>query len=294
MARDNWSDRHPANDDSVTDSVRRRTDYAGDSIADTAEDVDATDEGHATTGGAAAAGAATGAVIGLVGGPIGAAVGAVGGAIVGAITERVMHGDEGHDHVEGDDDHYVNDHDHTGDDDGHDHSLHYNEYANRPAAREMGVGATAGSDFDRTDRDHDRDTIQLREEELEARKRRVQSGEVTVGKEVVTEERTMDVPVTREEVYVERHPVNREVSGDVDMRDDSETIRVPVMEEEVEVGKRAFVTEEVSVGKRTVQDTERVSGTVRREEAVIEGDTELEGETGRGGYMNERRSDERL
>src|SRR5829696_4459742 len=87
MARDNWSDRHPADDDSVTDSVRRRTDYAGDTIADGAEDVDATDEGHATTGGAAVAGAATGAVIGLAGGPIGAAVGAVGGAIVGALTE---------------------------------------------------------------------------------------------------------------------------------------------------------------------------------------------------------------
>jgi len=280
MARDYGSDRPLADDD----SMRRDSDVVD---TYTTDDVDVTEEGHATTGGAAMAGAATGAVIGLVGGPVGAAVGAVGGAIVGALTERVMHGDEGHDHVEGDDEHFLDDHDHTGDEDGHDHSFHYNEYANRPAAREMGMGATATSDYDRRE---SADTIQLREEELEARKRRVQTGEVTVGKEVITEERSIDVPVTREEVYIERTPVDREATGSVDM-DDDQTIRVPVMEEEVEVGKRAVVTEEISVGKRVVQDTERVSGTVRREEAVIEGD--VEGERGHSGYMSERRSDER-
>ena len=228
------------------------------------------EEGHASTGGAMAAGAVTGGAIGLVGGPIGAAVGAVGGAIVGAITERVMHGGEGHEHLEGDEDHYAGDHDHTGMDDGHDHTFHYDEYA----ARETGAVTTTDDE-----RRESADTIQLREEELEARKRREQTGEVTVGKRVVEEEKTLEVPVAREEVYVERRPVNREVSGDVDLGDADETIRVPVMEEEVDVDKRAVVTEEVSVGKRVIQDTETVSDTVRREEAVIdrEGDARVAG-----------------
>ena len=58
------------------------------------------------------------------------------------------------------------------------------------------------------------------------------------------------------------------------------TIEVPVREEEVNVEKRPVVTEEVEIGKRAVQDTERVSGTVRREEARVEreGDVEVEGE----------------
>ncbi len=43
-----------------------------------------------------------------------------------------------------------------------------------------------------------------REEELEARKQRVETGEVKVRKEVHTEHKTMDVPVQREEVVVER------------------------------------------------------------------------------------------
>lgn len=42
-----------------------------------------------------------------------------------------------------------------------------------------------------------------------ARKSPVQTGSVHLGKDVVEEERTLDVPVTREEVYVERHPVDR-------------------------------------------------------------------------------------
>ena len=56
---------------------------------------------------------------------------------------------------------------------------------------------------------------------------------------------------------------------------------MPVHEEQVEVEKRAVVYEEVGVGKREVQDTERVSDTVRREEARIErqGDVRVSGDS---------------
>jgi uncharacterized protein (TIGR02271 family) len=112
-------------------------------------------------------------------------------------------------------------------------------------------------------------TVQLREEQLQARTQPVQSGEVTVGKEVVEERRTMDVPVSREEVTVERHPVERR-PADRPIDERGETISVPVREERVEVEKRPVVTEEVEVGKRTVQEAQPVSGTVRREELRVE------------------------
>jgi uncharacterized protein (TIGR02271 family) len=112
-------------------------------------------------------------------------------------------------------------------------------------------------------------TVQLREEELQARKQTVQTGEVAVGKEVVSEQRTLEVPVTREEVFVERHPVEpRPSDRPIDER--AETIEVPVREEQVSLEKRAVVYEEVEVGKQHVQETQQVSGTVRREEARIE------------------------
>jgi uncharacterized protein (TIGR02271 family) len=113
-------------------------------------------------------------------------------------------------------------------------------------------------------------TVELREEELQARKQPVEKGRVQVGKEVVEEQQTLEVPVTREEVTVERRPVGREPS-DTPIGQGGEDIRVPVRKEQVSVEKRPVVTEEISVGKQKVQDTQQVSGTVRREEARIEG-----------------------
>ena len=117
--------------------------------------------------------------------------------------------------------------------------------------------------------------VELTEEELRARTERERTGEVEIRKEGVTEAKTLDVPVTREEVVVERRPVERRpASGTVGA---GETIEVPVHEERVEVEKQPVVYEEIDVGKRQVQDTERVSGTVRREEARVdtEGDVEV-------------------
>ena len=120
--------------------------------------------------------------------------------------------------------------------------------------------------------------MQLREEELVAKKETVETGKVQVSKDVVTEQKTLDVPVRREEVTIERTAVDRRPSDrPIDERGD--TISVPVHEERVEVEKRPVVYEEVGVGKREVQTTQRVSDTVRREEARIEGDVRVTGAT---------------
>ena len=144
------------------------------------------------------------------------------------------------------------------------------EYGEAPTHVDRVTGKT-----DKTTAESPR-VLQLREEELVARKQSVESGRVRVAKEIVSQERTLEVPVTREEVYVERHPVERRPSDQpIDERGD--TISVPVHEERVEVEKRPVVYEEVGVGKREVQATERVSDTVRREEARIEGDVRVTG-----------------
>jgi len=43
-----------------------------------------------------------------------------------------------------------------------------------------------------------------------------------------------------------------------------------VREEQVHVEKRPVVKEEVTIGKRQVQDTEKVSGTIRKEEIKVD------------------------
>lgn len=95
------------------------------------------------------------------------------------------------------------------------------------------------------------EVLRLHEEQLHARKQNVQTGEVTLHKEVITENKSIEVPVTREEVVIERHAVEggTAAAGTIDDIAEGETIRVPVMEEQVSVEKTTVPTEEVSVGK---------------------------------------------
>jgi uncharacterized protein (TIGR02271 family) len=118
------------------------------------------------------------------------------------------------------------------------------------------------------------DTLQLREEELVANKQQVETGQVEIGKDVVSEKRTLDVPVTREEVTIQRQPVDRRPS-DRPIDENAQTISVPVREEQVELEKRAVVYEEVGVNKQQVHETEHLSDTVRREEARVESEGDV-------------------
>jgi len=112
------------------------------------------------------------------------------------------------------------------------------------------------------------ETMKLHEEQLHVQKQPVNTGEVRVRKEVVTDHKTIDVPVQREEVVIERQRTSgRASSSDIKP---GEEIRIPVKEEQVRVSKEAVVKEEVRVGKRQVQDTEHVSGDVRREQVKVE------------------------
>jgi uncharacterized protein (TIGR02271 family) len=116
----------------------------------------------------------------------------------------------------------------------------------------------------------------LREEQLNVEKQRVQKGEVRVHKEVVTEQQRIDVPVSHEEVVIEHLPASEARAADTPIGQ-SETIRIPVSEDQVNVTKQTVETGEIDVKKRNVQGEQRVSGTVRREEPRIEksGDVDI-------------------
>lgn len=116
----------------------------------------------------------------------------------------------------------------------------------------------------------DQRALRLRAEQLNVNKQQVQSGEVTLGKNVVEEQKTVNVPVTREEVYIENRPVSGNVTDDGTPIGEGENIRVPVSEERVNVSKDTVTTGEVSIGKRAVQENQQVTDTVRREEARLD------------------------
>lgn len=130
---------------------------------------------------------------------------------------------------------------------------------------ETGSGQQAGGEAWRQDQGG---TMQLVEEELQARTQ-VQTGEVRVAKELVAEERSIDVPLTREEIVVQRRPVDREPTDQPVGQ--GEHVEVTATSEHIAgIEKQAVVTEEVNIGKRVQQDTARVSDTVRREVVRVE------------------------
>jgi uncharacterized protein (TIGR02271 family) len=149
------------------------------------------------------------------------------------------------------------------------------------ASGRYGQEAEFGSTTDTITTDAEGNQVmQLREEQLVAQKQQVQADQVRVGKQVVSEQQTLEVPVTREEILIERRPVDHRPS-DTPIGGD-EVYRIPILVEQVLVEKHPVVHEELLVGKRAMQETQQVTDTVRREEAHLEriGDVTVQGDVG--------------
>ena len=126
---------------------------------------------------------------------------------------------------------------------------------------------------ERSDRPTEREDelrVQRSEEELRAGARERQAGEVGVRKSVRTDRERIEVPTRHEEVTVDRVPVEGEAT---EAQIGEDEVSVPVTEEEVVVEKRPVVKEEVRIRKEVVEDTEVVEEGVRREEIEIDDET---------------------
>ncbi|MER3477946.1 MAG: photosystem reaction center subunit H, partial [Leptolyngbya sp. ERB_1_2] len=118
---------------------------------------------------------------------------------------------------------------------------------------------------------HD-DRIRLYEERLIANKRRMKTGEVTVGKHVETETARVSVPIEKERVVVERVASTDTAAVPVgeDAFHEGEVARMEVYEETPDVRKEAFVREEVRVKKVVDQDVVNSEEQIRREELDLD------------------------
>ena len=111
--------------------------------------------------------------------------------------------------------------------------------------------------------------IRLHEERLRVNKEKVQTGEIGLKKNVVTETQEIDVPVEKERVTVERHAVEGDAVDGYNFDETADEIRIPIHEEKVSVDKEAYVTEEVDVNTETVTENQKVSDTVRKEKLDV-------------------------
>jgi uncharacterized protein (TIGR02271 family) len=104
----------------------------------------------------------------------------------------------------------------------------------------------------------------------------VSKGEVRLCKEVVNENQTIEVPVTREELVIERVPAEASTSSPSAQIGSDREVRIPLTEEQVRVEKKPTVKEEIRVGKKKVQESKQVTEQVKREELRVdrEGDVQ--------------------
>lgn len=156
------------------------------------------------------------------------------------------------------------------------------EYSGAETDRHAAAGTvTTGTDRVETERrdvvdtdrraavDNDDDSMVLRDEHLQVGTERKASGRVRLRKQSYTTTETVEVPVTREEVVVERESID---PNSAEARVDGDNEVSVTTYEETPVVNKTVEAEKVSLGKRQVQDTETVTEELTHEDVQIDGD----------------------
>jgi uncharacterized protein (TIGR02271 family) len=167
---------------------------------------------------------------------------------------------------------------------------HYNvPYTNEGSTTAQGapdgqVAETNGVAGDRSDLDGDQvghdtsgpntdDAMTRSEEELTVGTRQREAGRARLRKYVVTEMVTKTVPVSHEEVRIEREPITD--ANRADALDgpgiSEEEHEVVLHEDEVVVDKQAVAKERVRLGTETVTEDQQISEEVRKEQIETDG-----------------------
>jgi uncharacterized protein (TIGR02271 family) len=127
----------------------------------------------------------------------------------------------------------------------------------------------ANSDQVETINNTDTETkLRLREEKLDIYKRLIKTGEVSIRKEFITEEKTIVVPLTREELIIEKK--NLEKNSSKKNNNENEVIRIPINEERFEIVKHKAALEDVSVYLHQFQDRVHIDEILKKEMLKIE------------------------
>ena len=111
----------------------------------------------------------------------------------------------------------------------------------------------------------------LAEEKLDVSKREVTYKEATLIKEPITETKTVEVPLTYEELIVERRPPTEATTSQHQLKppvNTREEIKIPLKREEVEVKKEPYVKEEVVLKKKRVTEKKTITEEVKGEKLV--------------------------
>jgi uncharacterized protein (TIGR02271 family) len=137
---------------------------------------------------------------------------------------------------------------------------------------QVSTDATVGHDTSGPTTD---DAMTRSEEELRVGTRERESGRARLRKYVVTENVTRTVPVSHEEVTIEREPITDANRGDAldGPAISEEEHEVVLHADEVVVDKDVVAKERVALGTQTVTEDQEVTEQVRKEQIELEGDS---------------------
>ena len=113
-------------------------------------------------------------------------------------------------------------------------------------------------------------TVRRYEEVLEPSKHSVEAGLIAIHKRVETIPAEVDVEVGRDEIKVERVPLNTPVDAVPSVRHEGDTMIIPVVEEVLVTEKRLMLREEIRVTRQQRFETVNIRDTVRREVIEVE------------------------
>ena len=125
-------------------------------------------------------------------------------------------------------------------------------------------------DNDMLNKTRDEIIIPLMSENLEVNKTEL-IDEAIITKEPVRETKTIEVPVMREELVLERRPVSRDPENEKEIPkpvENNTQIKIPLRREEVEVTKTPYVIEELVVRKKSVTKMQTLTEEIITEKVV--------------------------
>lgn len=105
--------------------------------------------------------------------------------------------------------------------------------------------------------------MQLGEEQMKISKDKIQTGKVSIHKEILIEEKNITVPVKREELIIEKTVPDSKSHNKSGSH--SESIRIPVSEERIDIHKRPVDLEDVSVSKHQYEEVKHITETLKKE-----------------------------
>jgi uncharacterized protein (TIGR02271 family) len=113
-------------------------------------------------------------------------------------------------------------------------------------------------------------SLNVLQEQVNIKKKIVESGKVIIHKKVHKEDKDVEVPVSHEEVEIRKVAVNKYITEPPDVRYEGSTTIIPVIKEVAVIEKKLLLVEEIHVIKHVVEKKEDHTVPLRKEEVQVE------------------------